>query len=363
VAAETFMPQPFISVVTPFRNTASYLTESIESVLAQGYDNFEYILSDNCSTDGSREIAESYAKSDSRIRLINQPELLSQVGHYNRALTEISPRSQYCKIVQADDYIFPECLRLMVQVFEQSDTIGIVSSYDLKDKVRGSGFPYPATMRSGRDVVRLYLRNNLFVFGSPNTVMYRSSLVRDCRPFFAEDLLHEDTEKCLEILEHWDFGFVHQVLSFMRTENIDQSISGGFRDFRPNELDRYINVRRYATTFLDQPEADLLKSETKRRYYHGLAEQALHFRGAEFWTYQEKGLATLNERLDRPFLTLQIVRVLLGMALNPGTTAMRILRFLKRRIRIEYNRQPKPVTRSDDQGVITSLSDVINADH
>ena len=55
--------EPRVSVVTPFYNTAEYLAECIESVLAQTYTNFEYILVNNKSTDGSREIAERYLKT------------------------------------------------------------------------------------------------------------------------------------------------------------------------------------------------------------------------------------------------------------------------------------------------------------
>src|ERR1700747_3594574 len=102
---------PLVSVVTPFFNTAPYLAECIESVLAQSFAQFEYILMDNCSTDGSSEIAASYASHDSRIRLIRCSQFLSQLANYNRALAAISDTSTYCKIVQADDYIFPDCLR------------------------------------------------------------------------------------------------------------------------------------------------------------------------------------------------------------------------------------------------------------
>ena len=325
------MSEPLVSVVTPFRNTATYLADCIESVLAQSYSHFEYILVDNCSTDGSTEIAESYARRDSRIRLIRRSQPLSQVQNYNRALEEISEASQYCKIVQADDCIFPECLRLMVGAFEQSKSIGLVSAYDLKgNKVRGSGFPYPTTMLPGRDMVRLCLRTGLFVFGSPTTVMYRSSLVRSQQPFYDESLLHEDTEKCMQILEQWDFGFVHQVLSFLRMD--DDSISAAFRSFQPDALDRYIVVSRYASIFLPAAEAASLKRNCRRGYYRLLAAQSLRLRAAAFWKYHQAGLKTLGETLDRTYLALQIWLELFRIVANPGESIGRVMRLAKRKL-------------------------------
>jgi glycosyltransferase involved in cell wall biosynthesis len=327
---ETPVTQSFVSVVTPFRDTASYLSQCIESVLAQSYSRFEYILSDNCSTDGSREIAEDYARRDPRIRLIRQPRLLSQVQHYNSALAEISKDSRYCKIVQADDFIFPECLCLMVQAFEQSDSIGLVSAYDLKgDVVRGSGFPYPSSIVPGKDLARFYLRSGHHFFGSPSTVMYRSSLIRECQPFYDERLLHEDTEKCMQILEHWDFAFVHQVLSYLRVEH--DSISGTSRTFDPGALDRYIIVSRYASAFLNQSEAAALKRRSKQEYYARLAHEAVRLREAALWRYHETGLKTVGKTLDRSYLGLQTLRELLWMLVNPGANIARALRRWKRR--------------------------------
>jgi len=313
------LSQPLVSVVTPFRNTAQYLGQCIESVLAQTYTQFEYILSDNCSTDGSMEIAERYARSDPRIRLIRQPALLSQVPHYNSVLAQISSESRYCKVVQADDWIFPDCLRLMVRAFQQSDSIGLVSSYDLKgDVVRGSGFPDQLSMLLGKEMARIHLRTGLFVFGSPTTVMYRSSLVREPQPFFEEHRLHEDTEKCMQILEHWNFGFVHQVLSFLRIDG--ESISAAVRTFQPHAIDRYIIVQRFASTFLGAHEAAALRNSSKRDYYRILAHEALRFRERPFWAYHKSGLATINARLDWLYLALQICCKLLWMIANPGAT-------------------------------------------
>ena len=326
------MSHTLVSVVTPFHNATPYLAHCIESVLEQSFTSFEYILVDNCSTDGSGDIAAAYAARDPRIRLIQRTQLLSQVQNYNGALAEISGGSQYCKIVQADDAIFPDCLRLMVQAFEQSEKIGLVSAYDLKgNTVRGSGFPFPTTHLYGKEMARLYLRTGLFVFGSPTTVMYRSSIVRAHQPFFDEGLLHEDTEKCIQILRDWDFGFVHQVLSFLRTDN--RSISSAFRSFQPEVLDGYIIVTRYASEFFDPAEASALKKKYRQWYYRMLSREALRLREPAFWKYHREGLKTVGENLDSYSVANGICRELLWMAANPGTSAVRAARFCLGKVR------------------------------
>ena len=60
---------PFVSIVTPVYNGAAYLADCIESVLAQTYTNWEYIIVDNRSTDSTPDIASAYARRDPRIRV------------------------------------------------------------------------------------------------------------------------------------------------------------------------------------------------------------------------------------------------------------------------------------------------------
>src|SRR6476659_5517412 len=96
-----------VSVVTPFFNTADYLAQCIESVMGQTLTDFEYLLVNNHSTYGSREIAVEYAKADRRVRLIDNPRHLGQGDNYNRALAMISVESMWVKLIQADDVLYP----------------------------------------------------------------------------------------------------------------------------------------------------------------------------------------------------------------------------------------------------------------
>ena len=121
--------QPFVSIVTPFHNTDDYLETCIKSVLAQTHVNFEFVLVDNCSTDRSLEIAASYAAADERIRLVRTDRLLPQMVNYNFALAQISSHSSYCKIVQADDWIYPTCVEQMSDLAARHPNVGLVSSY------------------------------------------------------------------------------------------------------------------------------------------------------------------------------------------------------------------------------------------
>src|SRR5262245_49195446 len=110
MASDAHIADVPVSVVTPFYNTADYIAECIESVLGQTHRRFEYLLVDNHSTDGSADIARRYAARDERIRVIRNTEFLAQVPNYNNALLHISADSRYCKVVQADDALFPRCL-------------------------------------------------------------------------------------------------------------------------------------------------------------------------------------------------------------------------------------------------------------
>jgi glycosyltransferase involved in cell wall biosynthesis len=313
-------PEPLVSVVTPFHNTEAYLAECIESVLAQSYRNFEYVLVDNQSTDRSGAIAEDYARRDGRIRLIHTDRLRPQVPNYNFALEQIAPGSVYCKMVQADDWLFPRCLTEMVELAEAHPSVAVVSSYRMVEKeVSGVGLGPKETVVSGRRACRFFLFGKGFLFGSPTTVLYRGDVVRARRPFFELGRLHEDTEALYEILADRDFGFVHQVLSFSRRE--EGSIMVGSRTFSPDLLDRLIIVRRFGATYLEPDEYQSCSTHALKCYYRALAAQwlreRLRPRDQAFWAYHRHGLNSIGEVVRPHLLTAGALAVLVDTALSP----------------------------------------------
>jgi glycosyltransferase involved in cell wall biosynthesis len=299
------MTAPLVSVVTPVYNTAEHLAQCIESVLAQTCSDFEYVVQDNCSTDGSRAIAESWARRDPRIRFFANETFLGQVPNYNLALSRIAEGTRYVKVVQADDWLFPSCLAAMTALAEAHPAVGLLSSYDLHgNRVHGTGlFPEERVLR-GRDACRLFLLRDQFLFGSPTTVMYRADLVRARSPFYAEGRYHEDTEAAFELLAGCDFGFVHQVLSFVRQR--PESISGVAVTRDPEPLDRLILVTRYGPTHLDPAEHGPCLREARRYYYRHLACAWLARREPAYWDYHRRGLATIGETIRRPELAKQV---------------------------------------------------------
>jgi glycosyltransferase involved in cell wall biosynthesis len=309
--------RPLVSVVTPFYNTADYLAECIESVLAQTYASFEYLLVDNQSTDGSAEIAKHYAKRDSRIRVIRNRSFVGQVANYNGALRNVSLDAKYVKIVQADDLILPECLDQMVRVAEAHPTAAIISSYYLMGrKVYGAGIDWPVECVPGRVASRLHLVENCFLFGTPTTLLYRASLVAARQPFYSETSLHEDTELCHEVLATADFGFVHQVLSYTRVGN--GGILCAIDTFHWQLLDFYVMLRKCGSQFLSSDELAAKLRAVRADYMRVLGESSLLGREEDFWKYHRRGLATIGEDLpSTAALAPHVARAALKAVVRP----------------------------------------------
>jgi glycosyltransferase involved in cell wall biosynthesis len=308
--------QPLVSVVTPVYNGDNYLAECIESVLAQTYRNWEFIIVNNCSTDRSLAIATSYAAQDGRIRVHSNKDFYSSIRNFNHALRQISPQSSYTKELHADDWLFPECLEKMVAMGEANPSVAIVGSYRLVgDRVQGDGLPYSATLIPGREICRMALRDG-FSFGTPTSVLIRSDRVRERESFYNEQYLHADKEACYSILRHWSFGFVHQVLTYTRQHENSQTRKVADKNCT-RLLENFIMARAYGPVYFDKLECETVVNAWKSLYYGTLARNLLRFRGIDFWAYHKSGLERFGATLNRLELAEALFAMVIANILNP----------------------------------------------
>src|SRR3989344_6660086 len=80
------MKQPLISIGLPVFNGEKFIEQSLKSLIAQTYINFEIIISDNNSSDNTFKICEKYAKKDNRIKLIRQSKNIGGIQNFNFVL-------------------------------------------------------------------------------------------------------------------------------------------------------------------------------------------------------------------------------------------------------------------------------------
>ena len=286
------MPQqPFVSIVTPVHNGASYLAECIESVLSQTYENWEYVIVDNRSNDESAAIAAAYAQRDSRIRLAHTEQLLEIPNSWNYALSQISPQSQYCKIIHADDWIFPECIARMVALAVANPSVILVSSYRLLgNRLDNSQLArYPNSVFRGRDAARWFLREKHNVFGNPSSTLIRGDAIRRRPAFYQEPKEIQqaiDIQACLEVLKDGDIGFVHQVLTFSRLHT--GSFSTSLAAFMLEYPERLHFLQQFGSFYLDDDEYQMVWKEAVAEYARMLALCLFFGKPSDFWEYHRR---------------------------------------------------------------------------
>jgi len=135
---------PKVTIGIPVYNGERYLGETLDALLGQEYGDFEVVISDNNSTDGTVALCEARAKRDSRIRLFRNERNLGAVHNYNRVFREA--RGEYFKWAASDDLCRPSLLSKCVRVLDEKADVALA---------------YPQTELIDGDGARLQLYNDM----------------------------------------------------------------------------------------------------------------------------------------------------------------------------------------------------------
>jgi glycosyltransferase involved in cell wall biosynthesis len=323
--------QPHVSLVTPVYNGAEFLHECIESVLAQTHPHWDYTILNNCSTDRTLEVAEEYAKRDPRIRIVNNATFLKIIPNHNAGVRLISPFSKYCKMVFADDWLYPECLEKMIALAEQNPSVGIVGSFRLVgSRVQSDGPIYGKSVVTGRDICRSVLLDGVYPFGTPGSLLFRSDLVRARNSFFNESNLHADSEVCYELLKESDFGFVHQVLTFTRLhEGTLTSLSWNKGTLFAGNLSDLV---KFGPLYLGPAEFNSTLQHRLSDYYRFLGGRMFEPGRKSFLNFHSQKLNELGLPLNRFRVWLQAGRYGLDKALALNWWPNALLKWLLQKL-------------------------------
>src|SRR5438309_7346789 len=106
-----------VTIGLPVFNGEAFLGQAIDSILAQTYTDFELIISDNCSTDGTAVICQSYLRAHPQVRYVRQPVNVGAAENFNRLVALSS--GKYFKWAAHDDVLAPRFLEECVRTLEE----------------------------------------------------------------------------------------------------------------------------------------------------------------------------------------------------------------------------------------------------
>ena len=163
--------RPAVSVLLTSFNRAAFVAASIESVLQQTFGDFELLIVDDCSTDGTLDIVRDYERRDSRIRVVCNERNLGQFPNRNRA-AELA-RGELMKYHDSDDLMYPHCLHVMVSMLLAEPRAG----FGLSKGTVWPGGPCPMLLTPRMAYQREFFGQGMFSCG-PAGAIFRTDTFR-----------------------------------------------------------------------------------------------------------------------------------------------------------------------------------------
>jgi glycosyltransferase involved in cell wall biosynthesis len=163
------MSIPRVSVLMTAYNVEKHLAIAIESVLNSTFEDLELIITDDQSSDQSIAIAREWAGKDSRVKVHINEKNLGDYPNRNRAASHA--QGEYLKYVDADDYLYPNGLKILVEMIDQFPDAG----YGLCSLDQDYDRPYPFLLSPREAYQRHYFRSPIFHKAPLSSIIRRSA--------------------------------------------------------------------------------------------------------------------------------------------------------------------------------------------
>lgn len=274
------MTTPRLTVGLPVYNGEKYLAESLDALLGQSYEDFELIISDNASTDGTERICQEYVAKDSRIRYIRQPVNLGAAPNHNAVVQEA--RGELFKWASHDDLYGRDLLLKCVEALDAQPAVVLAHAWQAIIDQHGEvvlSIDYPLATDDPRPSERF--RSLLFTVGGDDFYgVMRTDVLR--RTALQQSYHHADRTIVAEIALHGRFYQVPELLFFRRdhpdrAERAAPSMRARCANLDPRRADKIRNpkvrlVGEYIAGFIGAVRRAPLPSAERRRCYRYLAQ-------------------------------------------------------------------------------------------
>lgn len=272
------MHQPTVSIIVPVYNAEKGIRRCVDSILGQEFTDFELLLVDDGSTDGSPAILDAYAAADQRVTVIHKPN--SGVSA-TRNLALGKAKGTYIQFLDADDWITEDATKLLVRsALENNADMVIADFYRVvgDDVARKGQIGGDATSLSRQEYADLMMKDPAdFYYGVIWNKLYRASIIRDhgvrmdetlnwCEDFIfnLEYVLHVRTVAVLRSPIYYYVKTEGSLVS--RTDLTDvvrmkRTVLGYYRDFYRSVFDedeykrRRTDIYRYLVSFATDDSA------------------------------------------------------------------------------------------------------------
>lgn len=198
------MKSPKVTVLMPVYNGEKYLRDAIDSILSQDFNDFEFLIIDDGSTDDSHNIISSY--SDPRIRLISNEKNIGLVNSLNKGFE--ASRAEYIVRMDCDDMSLKHRLSTQVKFMDSHSTIGASGSYYnllLNGKKAVADFPL-----NHHEIMCFMLFNS--PIAHPTAIIRKSIIIREKLSYRPEYIHAEDYDLWSQIIETSELANVSDVL-------------------------------------------------------------------------------------------------------------------------------------------------------
>lgn len=311
---------PRVSIGLPVYNGEKYISESMDALLGQTFEDFELIISDNASTDSTGDICREYATRDSRVRYIRQPRNIGLSPNHNFVVDEA--RGEYFKWAAADDLYARDLLLSCVSALDEHPEVVLAHSWTAAVDNGGNvtqaySYPLKTDSPSAPERLRSFLFGSSGMFEVPGSGNHdlvridhngilracdeygvmRTSVLRKIKPF--DSYHHPDRIIVAELLLHGPFHLTPDWMYFRRDHEgraYKSSLQARCAIQDPKRANRLKNptirlVGEYLLGYVGAISRAPLSPGVKRECFRQLA----------LWVADRGGSAILPRRLE-PFV-------------------------------------------------------------